>query len=369
MGIIDYMEVPKRGFNIFLDKDSHLLVVFYEWKKNTDIRDYKVIKVVDWTPDANELHLIKEDWDIIEQYVRRGQAHLLSERHTKYLSACTKGVGHGKDFREQPFSLEPAKQRALSFKPSFVSMIFNTRDDVGKVLADQPESILSRNLYDGEKFESYILGLYKEYIGHSCSEIEKQLNIDLSASKQYHHDLALSMAKLTHAKQPKEFTQAGIIIKTVRVRKDGWKPKESMSFPFIRYDDIIKEDWENSTFYSQLDHRFFTPVFGYTDVPSKQTSKDLVFKGAFFWSISDEDLPVIKSVWEETKALVDADVFQHFARKSDNRIVHIRPHARKKSDMADYKGEKRVKLSFWLNDTFIQGIVGQNLSSDHQDTL
>ena len=72
LGILDYMEVPKRGFDIFMDKDSHLLIVFYEWKKNTDIRKYKVIKVVDWTPDANELHLIKEDWKVIEHYVNHG---------------------------------------------------------------------------------------------------------------------------------------------------------------------------------------------------------------------------------------------------------------------------------------------------------
>ena len=82
------------------------------------------------------------------------------------------------------------------------------------------------------------------------------------------------MAGLRHVKEPKEFAQAGIKMKTVRIRQD-WMPKESMSFPYIRYNDIMKEEWEDSTFYSQIDHRFFTPVFTFTRTPPEQPRKDL----------------------------------------------------------------------------------------------
>ena len=125
LGIINYDEVPTRHFDIFLDKDSHILIVFYLWEENTDIYDYEFLKVVDWEPTPEELRMIREDWSVIEGYVMRREAHLLSERHTKYLAACTKGVGHGKDMRSQPFSLEPAKQRALSFKASFMTELYH----------------------------------------------------------------------------------------------------------------------------------------------------------------------------------------------------------------------------------------------------
>ena len=104
LGIIDYDKVPELGFDMFLKKSSHILIVFYLWEKDEDMLRYRFLKVVDWTPSEDEIRMIESDWNVIEDYVETGRAHLLSEKHTKLLAACTKGAGHGKDMRHQPFS-------------------------------------------------------------------------------------------------------------------------------------------------------------------------------------------------------------------------------------------------------------------------
>lgn len=365
LGIINYDEVPTRHFEIFTDKDSRILIVFYLWEENTDIYDYKFLKVVDWTPAPEELHMIREDWDIIEGYVMRGEAHLLSERHTKYLAANTKGVGHGRDLRSQPFSDVPAKQRALSFKASFMTSLYHTHKDINDLMKTiEPTdiaSILHGEWPDDETFEEHIVRYYDRFIGKSCEEIEHMLGINLKDdSKQYYYSLTLAMAGVKGKKRIKEFEQAGIEVKTIRTKMNG-KPKESMSFPYIRYDDMVEQEWETSDFYEQLDHEFFSPVFSFSKDPKDQKRKELVFKGAFFWSIPDDDFVEIGNVWLDTKNKVLDDDFDHFIRMKDHPISHVRPHANDSSDMTTYKGRRVRKLAFWLKDAYIQDIIRKNL--------
>jgi len=119
-----------------------------------------------------------------------------------------------------------------------------------------------------------------------------------------------------------------------------------------------------SDFFSQLDHKFFSPVFSFTTKGvNNQSRKDLVFKGAFFWTIPDEDFPAIGEVWEDTKSKVLNGDFDHFVKISEHPIAHIRPHARDSSDMADYHGRKVKKVSFWLKDSHIQGMIENNMRS------
>lgn len=365
LGIINYEDVPKKHFRIFTDKDSHILMIFYLWEEGADVLDYEFLKVVDWMPTDEEWRMIREDWEVIEGYIMRGEAHLLSEKHTKYLAACTKGAGHGGDMRSQPFSIEPAKQRALSFKASFMTQLYHSHVDVGETILDEVQdtiSILHGEWSPDETFEEHIIKYYSRFVGHTCSEIERELNLELDdGSKQYYSTLSMAMAGVTGKKHIKEFEEAGILIKTIRTYENG-KPKESMSFPYIRFEELVEQDWEDSDFFDQLDHEFFSPVFSFTNKDTKsQSRKDLIFKGAFFWTIPDEDMPVIESVWLDTKGKVLDDDFDHFIGMSDNPIAHIRPHARNSMDTATYKGRTVKKVSFWLKDTYIQGIIKKHL--------
>ena len=370
LGIINYDEVPEKGFKIFLDKGSHILIVFYHWKENTDVRSYRILKVVDWRPTEEELRLILEDWKVIEGYILRGEADLLSERQTKYLAANTKGAGHGKDDRKQPFSDRPAKQRSLSFKVQFMTNLFHSHPDVNETFLEPPiieekddsDTIFKGTWSEDETFEEYVMARFDRFVNKTCLEIEEMLDIELNeSSKQYYYTLTLAMLGVFGKKHIKEFDEAGIIIKTARIKLDG-QPKESMSFPAFKYEELVDQTWETSDFHSQIDHEFFIPVFQFnTSDPRNEGRKELIFRGAFFWYVPDEDFKVIQKVWEDTKEKVSRMDFDHFIHASDRRIAHVRPHGRNKKDTYEFKGGHYMKRSFWFNDSYIRTVIKDGL--------
>ena len=362
LGIIDYNEVPRQRFAIFSKKNSRILIVFFEWIKDQPILEYRIRKVVDWTPTPEELRVIKEDWETIEKFIMKGEAHLLSERHTKFLAACRKGTGGEEDLRDQPFSDIKAKQRALSFKSSFVNSIYHNHEDVnqrhisGQILLDGGESVLS-SWPEGVTFEEHVIGHFKKFRGLTCEEIERSLGIELNdKAKSYYSSLTLRMLGVT-GKRVVEFEQAGIKMKTIRLTLNG-KPKESMSFPAFKYEKIAEQEWEDSDFYQQIDHRFLFVVFRFqTNKPGDEPRRSLIFDTAFFWSMPEEDLDVIKWVWMDTREKVLHEDFDHFIGSSNGRLVHVRPHAQNRDDTYPFNGKEYTKRGFWFNDSYVQRII------------
>src|SRR5690606_4207532 len=145
LNIINYLEVHKENFenSSFWKKNAHLLLVFYLHDKDLDSLDY-LIKLVDgWQYPKEDLKIIKHDWETINQKIKDGKAHELSEGDTFYLGACTKGSTALKSYRNQPFNDEKAKQRAYSFKQGYVNhIIANIAQEetavYGKII-EQPE--------------------------------------------------------------------------------------------------------------------------------------------------------------------------------------------------------------------------------------
>ena len=65
--------------------------MFYLHDRDLDLLDY-IIKLVDgWQYPNEDLKIIKQDWEFINQKIKDGKAHELSEGDTFYLGACTKG--------------------------------------------------------------------------------------------------------------------------------------------------------------------------------------------------------------------------------------------------------------------------------------
>ena len=78
----------------------------------------------------------------------------------------------------------------------------------------------------------------------------------------------------------------------------------------------------------------------------------------------DDDFHTIAGVWEDTKQKVIEERFDEFVKSSDDRISHVRPHARDSMDTYPYKGRNIVKKSFWLNDSYMRKIVRQHLKDE-----
>lgn len=111
-----------------IEKIENILLVFYYHDKN--IKDnrtsyqIKYVNLYNLFNDKKDLDVIANDYKIITNKIIRGKAHELSEKDTKYLSACTKGNNAKGSIRPQYYNPDiPAKSRAFSFKALYINKI------------------------------------------------------------------------------------------------------------------------------------------------------------------------------------------------------------------------------------------------------
>lgn len=128
LSMIDYLEIINEEFrnSKFIKKNKNLLIVFYLYEKDESVLDYKFLYLylLDLSSglNKNDYKIIEEDWNQIKEMVLKGKAHLISEKQTKILGACTKSSTN-KIRRMQPNNIIKAKPRAFSIKSSFITKI------------------------------------------------------------------------------------------------------------------------------------------------------------------------------------------------------------------------------------------------------
>jgi len=133
--IIDYMGIINENWETssFLEKNSNTLLVRYIDPIDNTISqlDHMIydVQIHNILNDKNDKEQFENDWNIIVNKIKEGNAHLLSESDTKYLGACTKGSTAAKSFRSQPNSNTLAKQRAFSFKIQYMRELLNRVKD------------------------------------------------------------------------------------------------------------------------------------------------------------------------------------------------------------------------------------------------
>jgi DNA mismatch repair endonuclease MutH len=351
LNIINYEEIIKENWekSSFLSKNELILLVCYLYEKDKSFLEF-LIKYVDlWELRKNDLEIIKQDWEKIVNKIKEGKAHELSEGDTFYLSACRKGSGKGKDFRNQPFNKIKAPQRAFSFKQKYVNSIISKLEESESLVKDKKQ-------LEKQSFEEIVYNRFKPYLNKEVKEIEKDLGINLNAnSKAYFADLARRIMGIK-SRNIEEFEKADVSMKIIRLKKNGM-PKEDMSFPTFNPEKIISLDWEESKFYEHLTKKFFFVVF--------QIDKDKTFfKKAFFWTIPHDDLQESKKVWEKTKEILKEGVRiwregkinrNNLPNKSENKVSHVRPHGQNAKDTFLLpNGKKMTKQCFWLNASYLK---------------
>ena len=90
----------------------------------------------------------------------------------------------------------------------------------------------------------------------------------------------------------------------------------------------------------------------------------MIFRGANFWNMPYEDKLEAQKVWEKTKNQIMEGHAENLPKKSDNRVAHVRPHAKNASDTLDTpQGAQLVKKCFWLNSSYIQSQLRQIFKS------
>lgn len=129
--IINYLNIVNERWETssFLEKNLDILLIRYidPMDKSVSQLDYKIfnVKIHNIFGNNDDGEQFKEDWNIIVNKIKKGEAHLLSESDTTYLGACTKGSTAAKSLRQQPYSDTFAKQRAFSFKTQFMRELLN----------------------------------------------------------------------------------------------------------------------------------------------------------------------------------------------------------------------------------------------------
>ena len=361
LGIINYEEIVDQTFEeSFLAKNKDLLIVFYLYEKGKEPLRYKILDATEWIFPEDDLEIIRRDWNDIREMVKRGRAHEISGGMTFYLEAMPKGAGHDRDLRKQPYSTVPAKQRAFGLKNRYLKVIFSSLKDSEPIIKDIKE-------LKHKHIEDVVADIFAQYVGMSVEDILKKTGILLNNGKDKYASLARAMLGVKK-KKIEEFEKAGIMMKAVRLGNNG-NPKESMSFPYIRYSEIVKESWEDSDLYEIMTNRFLFIVFQFG-----ADKKTLFFRGIKFWSIGEEDLDTVRSVWEDTVEKIKEGDYDNFVPISANRISHIRPHGRNSSDLTmGPDGNKHKKECFWLNSSYIKSIVKElalgNAPNKHETSL
>ena len=274
--------------------------------------------------------------------------------------------------KQQPYSDIPAKQRAYCLKNKYMTYVIRTH-----IFGKQRDESIIHDIQSlkNKSFEDYVTGKLNEYRGKSVEELKEEFGVD-SKAKNIESMLAFRILGVKGNKA-EELEKAGVVIKAIRVNYNG-TIKENMSFSAFKYQELAKEEWEDSTFGNYLrDTRFLFIIFRFDADGNKR------LLGGQFWNIPYADLEGnVKKVWEETRDIVrdgrltvsirNGTMQNNFPKQKDNPVSHVRPHGQTREGSVNVlpEGTKVNIVStdgsyvwpyenkfpdhcFWLNRTYI----------------
>jgi len=328
-----------------LRKCRLMLVLFNLYQKDVPATQRKfVMSPILWEFPQADLEIIRQDWEIIRQKVRDGKAHELSEGDTFYLGASRKGAGGLKEkLMIQPFSDTGAKSRAFSLKPSYVNTIIDKAWVEGELIKTGIEA--------QKGLEELTLDRFRGLEGLSDSEIAERYGYSSPDKKpkpkNYYAGLSLRILGSNKRRLP-EFEKAGVTLRTMRLRKNG-TPKEAISFSSFDFAEIANQEWEESSFYEDINKKFFFVIFQY------DKEGVLRFKKCMFWNMPYADRLEAEEVWRGMVEAVRSGDMNKLPKISDDNVAHVRPKGAKKTDtLLLPNGGSHTKQCFWLNAKYVK---------------
>lgn len=341
--MIDYIKLVEESWesSTLLNKCRLMLLLFYLYESDVPVYDRRfVLHPMLFQFPEEDLAIIMQDWITIQSKVRDGKAEELSEGDTFYLAACRKGSGGLKEkLRKQPFSDVGAKSRAFSLKPSYMTRVIEHHGQEAEIL--NSTTVLSQGIISAtyEKLGQHI-GKSVEQLAHEFSYYRSGPN-----DKGYFRNLVMRLFDVSGRVVP-ELEKAGVILKTVRVDKNG-KPYEDMSFRNFKYDEIVDQTWEESTFFSEIEQKFLFVIY--------RTGDDGVLRldNIKYWNMPYEDRLEAARVWQKAKrqSLLEID---DFPKSTESHVAHVRPKGKNGDSFYPTKSGKLLpKKCFWLNRAYI----------------
>jgi uncharacterized protein YdcH (DUF465 family) len=240
------------------------------------------------------------------------------------------------------------------------SLSSNKKEKFGKILNDEN--------HIGKSIEEIVQNKFEKYYGLGIQAICDMVAPDINKkAKGFYSSLTKAILGINNDESIEEFSKANIIVKTVRLG-ENYMPKEDLSFPVFKYEEISKTKWEDSDFKSVLENKFFFVFFKYE-------GKELQLKRALFWNMNFSDLLEAKKIYLKTQKIINngnivnyiadnGNRKTNFPGKKDSDVCHVRPHARDKYDTYPLpildsvtKEKSYTKHSFWLNANYIKNNI------------
>lgn len=394
--IISYAEENLEDFykSKFWDKNKKLLILYYQHNKEVPQDDWYINKYdLIQLEELEDFQQIKKDWYTIANKIKNGKAHELSESDTRLLAACTKGANAQSSYTSQPFSDILAKRRAYSFKPAYMSYLY----DKCKNVDDKEQSIPNVSLSNIEKD---MLNTLDKYFGLTTEELANKFDIKKKADgkfpKSINNIIINKIFNSCDLDDTVEFKKLGFRSISVNLEPGG-NLKESVSIPTFKLENLHhEEDWTSSELYTYLSTtKFLINVF------QKQGNGNSIYVRSFFWSMPEDDINKCEPYWKQLKnvlidginfTIVDGGTYtrvkNNLPKQKDSDFIHIRPHAGKAAyllhkfhnDSKNFHGgiyEKNninkdgdkipntddymTKQSFWLSNKYLIKVIEKEL--------
>lgn len=286
-------------FSSVVKKNRKILFIWYEYIKGVPQKDLVIhaYQLFDFTEVED---IIKNDYLIIQDKVKRGFAHLLSEGDTVILGAATKGASSA-DTTSQPCSDIPAKRRAFSLKNSFIKGVLNKHH----------ETLMLQSTGENSP-ESWVWNRAKLYKGMTQLEILKTID-----GKEYEVSKTLggmitkrifgNIDKLE--KEYEVFNMSDYVIKSLPVDSKLYPLEKGTFSPLSRKD--FEEEWEDSEWkmYFEGVTIIYVTYIGKkidgTKIPNGSRILDSIYKVTF----TEEDIEAFGKTYKLVqKALISNDI-------------------------------------------------------------
>lgn len=346
------------GTSSYLKKNAHIMLFAYLHERDVPLVNL-VIKLAfmfsyEELPEIDK-SIIMADWMKIHEKIKKGEAHLLSEGDTLYLGACTKGVNRD-DLEDQGVGRPRAKRRAYCYKQGYMGTIIDR--ELKKPVVSSIEPILKPGtaLAPGQTFEDAVLEALYRYRHMNVTDIHTRIAGDLNIQKKdYFAALARRMLGVKKNKI-EEFEKANVTMKVLRLKPSGM-PKESVSFPYFHWMDVVKDDYFEEELQPIFEKRFLFVVFQCWDKNCAVREK-LYFSKAFFWTMPTADIEGdLYKTWLDVKQKVSAGQVDQLPTSS-GQPFHIRPHGRDSHDVIPLPtGGFKTKHSFWISAGYLKKMI------------
>ena len=365
--MISYADSVEEDFykSHVYEKIKNILLVQYIRDKSKNRLDNRIKYVNLFTPPPEDLAIIINDYKVITQKIKEGKAHELSESDTYYLGACTKGSTAKNSWREQYYGNHiPAKKRAFCLKNSYMTHVLQDYVLTHKLENENIDELKHLS------FEQIIINKINHYKNKTDEELCSLFDREYNNNKSQWIDLSYRMLgiKGNHAE---EFEKANVKVKAIRLEENG-KNRESISFPTFKYKELANEKWDTSFI-----HEYFSTT-KFLFVIFKSNGKTYNLLCAQMWNMPYNDLEeTVKNGWLAIQEKIITGVTftktsncikNDLPKKSDNPIIHIRPHAQKAAfklnsgysqgninrdanELPD--GQWMTTHSFWINNDYI----------------